>query len=295
METVHPNQFFGLPPCCLEEADAVIVPLPLEKTVSYGAGTCRAPRAVLEASCQLELFDEETLVDFAQSPRIHTLPPMVNGPTVEDYLRAVQDLVAPLREKFVVGLGGEHTITFGMVTGLTDRPADVTVVQIDAHADMIDKLDGRHWSHGTVMKRLWDKGYRLMQIGVRSLSRSEYDLCVAGERVKTYFAHQLPEKWAEILNTLRGLQGTVYLTVDVDGLDPSVVPSTGTPQPGGLTWNQTVEIIRTLTAAPQCRLVGADVVEFVASPLPPGCDLIVAKLLAKLLAFWQVNGSAADE
>jgi agmatinase len=282
---VHPDQFLGLPPCGEDRADVIILPLPLEMTVSYGTGTWRAPRAILDASCQVEVFDEETLVDFSESPRVHTLPPFLARGKLEDYLRALARHAAPLRDKFVLGLGGEHSVTYGLVTGLVQEPAKLTIVQIDAHADLIDELDGRHWSHGTVMRRLWEQGCRLVQIGLRSLSRSEYELATGDDRITPYFAHQLPGKWPEVLDVLRGLEGDVYLTVDVDGLDPSVIPSTGTPQPNGLSWGQTMEVFRTLNVAGHCRLVGADVVELVASPHPPGCDLIVAKLVAKLLAF----------
>jgi agmatinase len=289
MSTVNPDQFLGLDPCPEEQAEAVIVPLPLEKTVCYGTGTWRAPRAILDASCQLELFDEETLVDFSHRPRIHTLSPLLAEGTLDDYLTAVSGRVRRLRDKFVVALGGEHTVTYGVVTGLVDDLSEVTIVQIDAHADLIDELDGQRWSHGTVMRRLWERGCRLIQIGVRSLSRSEYELATSDDRIVTYYAHELAEKWQHLLSLLRRLEGKVYLTLDVDGLDPSVIPSTGTPQPNGLTWSQTIEIIRCLSAGPRCSLLGADLVELIASPHPPGCDVLAARLVAKVLAFWSLG------
>jgi len=280
------KRFLGLPPCPLEEADAVILPVPLEKTVSYGTGTGRGPAAILEASCQVEYFDEETLVDFAQSPRLHTLPPLSVDGQLEDELAALRDRVATLRDKFVLAVGGEHTITYGTVTGLIDDPAELTIVQIDAHADLIDELAGRRLSHGTVMRRLWEKGCRLVQIGVRSLDRSEYELAVADDRIETYYAHQLDDRREELLAALGGLQGKLYLSIDVDGLDPAVIPSTGTPQPGGLSWRQAMQIIRRVASNRGCRLIGADVVEFIPSPHPPGCDLTAARLVMKVLAFW---------
>jgi len=286
VDAVNPDQFLGLPPCPQQEADAVIMPLPLEKTVSYGAGTWRGPKAILDASCQVETFDEETLVDFAEGPRLHTLPPLLVEGDLPQYLDALQQRMADFRDKFVLAIGGEHSLTYGVVTGLVDDPAEVTVVQIDAHADLIDELDGRRWSHGTVMRRLWERGCRLVQIGIRSLSRAEYELAAAGDRITTYYAHQLAHNWQAVLDTLGALRGKVYLTIDVDGLDPAVIPSTGTPQPNGLSWAQTMEVIRCVTTAPQCRLIGADVVEFVASPHPPGCDLIAARLVMKVLAHW---------
>lgn len=282
----------------MEEADALVLPLPVEKTVCYGKGTAGGPRAIIEASPQIETFDEETLVEFSQSPRLHTLPPPPAEGKIEDCLTAIEDCVRGLPRKFLLCLGGEHTVTYGVVAGLaaparrpedpipTDDLADVTVVQIDAHADLADRLLGRYWSHGTVMRRLWERGCRLMQIGIRSLSGDEYRVASAGPRIATYYAHRLPQQWAEILDTLRHLTGKVYLTIDVDGLDPSIIPSTGTPLPGGLSWQQTMEIVRTLMIDSPCDLIGADIVEFVPSPVIPGCDPVAARLATKLLAWW---------
>ena len=186
--TPEPAQFLRPPPCDLDQADVVVLPLPLEMTVSYGTGTWRAPQAILEASGQVELFDEETLVDFARSPRLHTLPPLAPGGGLEDYLAATARLAAAHRDKFLLALGGEHTISYGVLDGLTDDLGDVTIVHVDAHADLADELEGRRWSHGTVMRRLWERGCRLLQIGIRSLSRPEYELIARGPRITTYYA-----------------------------------------------------------------------------------------------------------
>jgi len=291
MSVVHPDQFLGLPPRKAEDADAVVLPLPFERTVSYGNGTWRAPRAIVDASCQLEQFDEETLVDFETGPLIHTAPAILNDGDVgaEDYLDAIRDRVAGFRDKFILSLGGEHTVTYGVVMGLAKSPADVTVVQVDAHADLMDVLDGKKWSHGTVMRRLRDEGVRLVQVGVRSLSREEYDFAQRDEGVTTFYAHEIGQKWDELRKTLRQLEGDLYLSLDVDGLDPGVMPSTGAPQPNGLSWNQVIEILREVSASERCRFVGADVVEYVACPHPPGCDIIAARLAAKILAYWFVG------
>ena len=180
-------------------------------------------------------------------------------------------------------------MSYGVLAGLADDLGEVTIVHVDAHADLADELDGRRWSHGTVMRRLWERGCRLVQIGIRSLSRAEHELIGREERIATYYAHQLPQHWDRLLAALRGLSGKVYLSIDVDGLDPAVFPSTGTPQPGGLSWQQTMEIIRAVAAESSCQMLGADVVELVASPHPPGCDLSAARLAAKVLAWWEVG------
>ncbi|MBN1394886.1 MAG: agmatinase [Pirellulales bacterium] len=279
-------QFLDIPSPGADRADALLLPLPVEKTVCYGRGAGGGPEAIIKASSQIETFDEETLVEFTEAPRTHTLPPPSSEGEIEDCLSRINECVRPWRGRFLLALGGEHTVTYGVVTGMVEDPAEVTVVQIDAHADLADRLDGRRWSHGTVMRRLWERGCRLVQIGVRSLSREEYGLASANDRITTYYAHRLKQQWPEVLESLRSLKGKTYLTIDVDGFDPSLVPSTGTPLPGGLSWDEAMEVVRVLTSQSSCRLIGGDVVEFVPSPNPPGCDPTVARLTSKLLAWW---------
>jgi agmatinase len=290
-EGKRPFRFLDLPPCPLEEAEVVVLPLPLERTVSYGRGTATGPRAVLAASGQIEFFDEEMEVDLDRAPRIHTADEVAPGEMpVERYLEEVSRRVRALGPRLVVSLGGEHTVTYGAVHGLSVPPEDLTIVQIDAHADLIDELDGKRWSHGTVMRRLWEEGCRLVQIGVRSLSREEFDLVEKGDRIETFLAHRMDREWDEAVRVLESLEGPVYLSIDVDGLDPSVIPSTGTPQPNGLDWKQATAVMRALTRAPRAILVGADIVEYVASPTPPGSDLAAAKLATRLIAYRTAAG-----
>lgn len=283
---VDPNQFLGLPSLGQEQADALVLPLPVEKTVSYGTGTAGGPRAIVEASLQIEPFDEETLVDFAEGPLLCTLEPLSAEGDLEACLDRIRQCMQTVREKFFLALGGEHSVTYGIVTGLVDNPADVTIVQIDAHADLADDLRGRRWSHGTVMRRLWEQGCGLVQIGIRSLTRAEHTVATAGPRITTFYAHRLQDQWGEVLESVRGLRGKVYLTIDVDGLDPSIIPSTGTPMPDGLSWRQTMDVLRVLATESRCEWLGADIVEFVPSAAPPGCDPVAARLAAKVLAWW---------
>jgi agmatinase len=185
-------------------------------------------------------------------------------------------------------LGGEHSLTYGMLTGLCDDLRDVTIVHLDAHGDFADTLGGLKWSHGTVMRRLWELGCRFLQIGIRSVSREEFEVISASDRITTFYAHELPQRWPEVLESLRRLEGKVYFTLDVDGLDPSIIPSTGTPQPNGLSWRQAMDVIRGVAENPQIDWFSSDMVEFVPSPHPPGCDLTAARLAMKVLAFRQV-------
>ncbi len=287
MNKVYPDQFLGVPSPGRDKADAIILPLPLEMSVSFGRGTWRGPRAIIDASCEVELFDEETLLDFTEYPLVHTeqavVPDLDAG--VKDYLDAVRDHVAGLPRAFLLSLGGEHSVTWGAVMGLARNGRMPHIVQIDAHADLIDVLNGEKWSHGAVMRRLVEEGCPVTQIGIRSLSRDEYDFSKDSTAVETFYAWNLPGRWDELMERLRGLDGDIYLTVDVDGLDPAVIPSTGTTQPDGLSWRQTMDIIRTVCAAPRARLIGADVVEYIACPHPPSYDIVAARLVMKILAF----------
>jgi agmatinase len=288
MSNLTPLQFLGLPSPGEQQADALILPLPYESTVSYGRGTRGGPAAILAASLQVERFEEETLVDFEKDPRLHTFPPLEISPeaSLPEYFAMIENVLRPWRGKFIVGLGGEHSVTYGTILGLTERLSELTIVQVDAHADLINELDGKYWSHGTILRRLWEKGCRLLQIGIRSLSAGEYQFVQNSPRVTTFFAHQLPERWGEVNDHLRSLEGPVFLTLDVDGLDPAILPSTGTPQPNGLTWPETMQVLRALAFAPRVEWLGADVVEFVPSPQPPGCDPTAARLVQKILAWW---------
>jgi agmatinase len=290
METFPPNQFLPVPSAPFKSADVVMVQLPLEKTVSYGTGTAGGPAAILEASSQIELFEEETGLDFEFSPRVHVMPPLRFDPAddLETALGKIRDFVRTLRGRFVFGLGGEHSTTYGMLTGLCDDLRDVTIVHLDAHGDFADTLGGLRWSHGTVMRRLWELGCRFLQIGIRSVCREEYETMSASDRVTTYYAHEIPDRWPEVLESLRRLTGKVYFTLDVDGLDPAIIPSTGTPQPNGLSWWQAMDVIRGVADNPQIDWISCDMVEFVPSPHPPGCDLTAARLAMKVLAFRQL-------
>lgn len=285
MTDIHRGQFLGLPPCPAERADTVVLPVPLEATVSYGSGTAGGPKAIIDASCQIELFDEETGVDFESAPRIHTAEAVDTSGELIACLQATRTRAETYSGRFLLVLGGEHTLTYATAMGLLDDPARLTIVHLDAHADLAEDLHGQFWSHGTVMRRLWEQGCRIIQAGIRSLSRPEHDFERRAERLSTYYAHELGARWNQLADELCDLRGPVYLSIDVDALDPSVIPSTGTPQPDGLSWRETMEIVR-LVCQSECQLLGADVVEFVPSPNPPGCDIIAARLAQKILAWW---------
>ncbi len=293
---IHPDQFLGLAPAEPGDAQAILLPVPFERTVSYGAGTWRAPRAIIDASCQVEVFDEETGVDFESDLKFRTEPSVISdeSETPQAFLERLAAVVRGLRESrepppFLMGLGGEHLVTYGLIDGLADDLEGLTVVQVDAHADLALDLGGQRWSHGTVMRRLIERGVRLVSVGVRSLSREEHDYALASDAISMYYACDLTERFGDLTEEIARIRGPIYLTIDCDGLDPAVIPGVGTPQPDGLSWRQAIRLIGMVCSGPDREVIGADVVEFVASPHPPGCDLIVAKLVAKVLAFWHAG------
>lgn len=240
-----------------------ILPVPYEKSVSYGAGTARGPAAILEASSQLETWDGSS------SPcerGIYTHKPV----DVDlDPARAIDSIATATRQLlglggFPIGLGGEHTVTYGIIKGLLAAGVDdFGVVQIDAHADLRDAYDGNPYSHASVMRRVVEEDIPLFQLGVRAISLEEIaarttfgvqhldaDILVPENRMHFALPNDFPEN--------------VFFTLDIDGMDPAIFPATGTPVPGGLGWYQTLSLFESV--AKQRNIIGFDVMEF--APIP---------------------------
>lgn len=286
--------FLGIADAGSERADVVVLPLPFEGTVSYGGGTSRGPEAVLAASAQIELWDEEVDFDLDRLA-YHTAEGVEPGENEEpgSYLARVFEAAAGVTRSgcLVVGLGGEHSLSAPLVRAAAgDDLSDVTVVQFDAHADLRDEYEGTVHSHASVMRRLVERGAALIAIGIRSAEREEHEYGVASGRCTTYFAHQLAEGGnaeRELIGQLKGLRGKVYLTIDVDALEVMFSPATGTPQPGGLTWWQTLRYLRALLVENRdCTLIGCDLVETVPQVGTVVNEFSSARLLCKVLAYW---------
>ena len=272
--TMEYPRFLDIPPAKAAEADVLLLPLPFEGTVSYGKGTAHGPEAVWRASQQLELWDEELELDlerigwFASAPLIPDF-----AEPAEDYLERVRQTALALHRHggLVIGIGGEHSLTPPLFAAACEArgadPRRVTVVQIDAHADLRDKYEGTPHSHACAMRRLVEKGASLIAIGIRSADRDEAQFGRECGLVQTFRAQTLAEDAGaeiDLLKLLGRLSGPVYLTIDVDGLDPAYCPATGTPQPGGLGWWQMVRMLRRLLHEnTTARLIGADICETV--------------------------------
>lgn len=268
-----------------QQARYIVLPVPYEGTVSYLPGTAAGPMAILQASAQVEMYDEELRGDFVQAG-ISTLSPVMPAPGPEEQMRRVRDVAAPLAEagKFILTLGGEHSITAPLVELMVKHHGPLSVLQIDAHADLRDKYLGTQYSHGSVMRRVLETTGSICQVGVRSFSREEHEAlpgCI--ENLITPSAIANDPLWID--RAMKLLRPKVYITVDIDGFDPAFAPGTGTPEPGGLDWLQVTSLLRRVCA--EREVVSADIVEV--RPIPPNhvTEYLAARLAYKIIAYTQ--------
>jgi agmatinase len=280
--------FLGLKSLPVKEAEAVILPIPYEATVTYGGGTREGPEAILTASLQVELWDEELNWESAAAIRLATAQPIlpeVSGPQamVEKIKRIVQPWVA--QGKLILALGGEHTITVALVQACQTRYPDFTVVALDAHADLRESYDGSKLSHACTMRRIYELGRPLTLLGVRSYSQDEYQLLRVAPRLKVFKPRDLntPAGWDQALEHLKGIVGPVYLSIDLDALDPGIMPAVGTPEPGGLSYGQVLSIMQTL--AQRGPVIGLDLVELAPMPGNRVSEFTAARLAYKALGY----------
>jgi len=261
----------------------VILPIPYEQTTTYGTGTKEGPMAIIAASRHMELYDEE--LDFeAYRVGIHTLrelEPVASGPKamLERITEVARDLLA--HDKFVVSLGGEHTISFGLVRAFAERYPNLSVLQFDAHADLRDAYQGTPYNHASVLRRV-SEIVPAVQVGIRSLSREEATWVKATGRHLFYASEVIGSPTAATAIS-DALTDQVYITICLDGLDPSIMPAVGTPEPGGLGWYDVLRIVRRV--AETRHIVGFDVVELfpIAGNFAP--DFLAAKLVYKVLSY----------
>ena len=268
-------------------ARAVVIPFGLEASVSYGGGTAQGPSAILRASQQLELYDEELGCEPYRAWGVAALQEPIIEPSIEAALAQLTDLVEGViaQDKFPLVLGGEHSLTPGAIRPIVTRHPDLVVLQLDAHTDLRDGYLGEPYSHAAAMRRVLDlPGTSLVSVGIRSASLEEVEFYAANRgRIQVHWAKD-QARWdmAEIVAPLEGRP--VYITFDIDALDSAIMPATGTPTPGGLDYWQALGLLRRACAAAG-RVVGADLVEF--SPIAGlhACDYTAAAVAYKLLAY----------
>ena len=280
------NGFLGIDNKVNFKEKVVVVPFGLEKTVSYGGGTKNGPKEIIKASHQVELYDEELNCEPYKKIGIKTLKPFKIDKNIKKALIKMSKINEEILDKklFPITLGGEHSITPGCIAPFVKKYKDICLLHFDAHADLRESYNGEKFSHASAIKRCLDfPNVSLISFGIRNISESEIPfLKKNSSRINIFWAKD-KSKWN--LNKFKKLikNKTVYLTFDVDGLDSSIMPATGTPEPGGLLWDETLNIIR--IAAKNSKIVGADINEL--SPIKGfnSYNFLVAKLAYKILSY----------
>ncbi len=277
----NPGAFGGLPEAPdFASARFAVLPVPYEGTVTWLKGTALGPDAILAASANMELYDIET----GTEPWTHgivTMAPVEAAPTAEEMVKRIADAAAPLYEagKAVVGLGGEHSVTAGLVDAARAKYPNLSVLQLDAHADTRESYEGTPYNHACVMARVREH-CDIVQVGIRSMDASE---AAAIRRSRIHYAHEIGDIGELAEAVLERLGDQVYITVDLDVLDPSEMPSTGTPEPGGMRYRQVIDLLREV-----CRwrqVVGFDIVELMPSDHNRAPDFLAARMAYQIMAY----------
>ncbi len=273
--------------CPMEQAAFTVLPVPYEKTVSYASGTVNGPQAILAASEQLETWDGHSN---PSSMGIHTCVAVDCSGEAEAVIKHIAGAVKNILDagSIPVVLGGEHTVTYGVIKGYLDAGfSDFGVVQIDAHADLRDAYEDNPLSHASVMKRICDEGIPLYQLGIRAYCEEEKNTRADNANIYYSDADELVPNAIQSIQLPNNFPDKVFFTVDIDGLDPSVFPSTGTPVPGGLGWYQTLNLFESV--AKQREIIGFDIMEFAPIESFHAYDFSAALLTYKLMGIVQRN------
>ena len=265
---------------------AVVIPFGLEKTVSYGSGTKNGPKEIIKASHQVELYDEELNCEPYKKIGIKTLKPFKINKNIKIALKKISDINSKILDKklFPITFGGEHSITPGCIAPFAKKFKKICLLHFDAHADLRESYNGEKFSHASAIKRCLDhKNVSVISFGIRNISSSEIPFLKKNSKRINIFWAKDKDKWN--LTKFKKLikNKTVYLTFDVDGFDSSIMPATGTPEPGGLLWDETLDIIK--IAAKNSNIVGADINELAPIKGFNSYNFLVAKLAYKILSY----------
>lgn len=271
-----------------ENSKIVIISAPVEKTVSYGKGTKNGPKEIINASHFVEFFDEELNKEICFEKGICTLEELKFGKlgtkaSIDKIYKEVKKQID--ENKFVVTLGGEHSLSSAPIKAHSEKHKNFSILQIDAHADLRDSYEGSKYSHASVMARVAEFNKNIVQIGIRAQCKEEYDF-IKKNNIKTFYARDLRQNkygknWQN--KVVSSLKENVYITFDVDGFDPSVISATGTPEPGGLFWDETMNLLREVGKSK--NIVGFDVVELAPIKKDVSSNFNAAKLVYKLLNY----------
>lgn len=267
-----------------EHAKIIVLPVPFDYTASYKTGARDGPQAILTASKNLELYDEETSTEvYAQG--FYTMEPLEPILPVEEMVREIQTTVLTVLQhgQFPVVLGGDHSVSIGAIEAACKHFGRINIVQFDAHTDMRESYLGTPYSHACVMRRVWESG-NVIQISQRATSKEEMEFLTAQNRLPIWAKDVVYDRRQAIRTLVERMEPLpTYITIDVDSMDPSIMPATGTPEPGGLGWFDLLECLRAVVA--HTRVIGFDVVEL--SPIPGyhAADFLAARLIYKLASY----------
>jgi len=269
-----------------ESSKVVIQQVPYEYTSSYLQGSSKGPEAIIKASAYVECYDEELDFEVVEKVGIATLPPLNFDGVIDD--KAV-DLIEQSTEKllnddkFVVSLGAEHTVTLGFVKAFLKKYPDLSILQIDAHSDLRESYHDNIYSHASVMARVNELGLTICQAGIRAQCKEEAQLIKDSKNIHTFYAHQIRSNPLWIEELVAPLGNNVYITIDADGFDPSIMPAVGTAEPNGLFWHETLELLKKVFK--ERNVVGFDVVE--CAPIEGSIlsEYTLAKLVYKLIGY----------
>lgn len=280
-----PRNFAGISPpySDWENSRVVVLPVPYDSTTDWRSGTRDGPRAIIDASQYLELYDLE-LGREIYKVGIHTLPeiqPEMSSP--ENMTQRVYTVARELldKNKMVLMLGGEHSLTLGMVRACREKYETLSVLQLDAHTDLRDNYQGTRFSHATVMRRVYEL-CPIVPVGIRSLSQEEHSF-IGEAGIKPIYAEDLILARDSIKHIIDSLSNEVYITIDLDVLDPSIMSAVGTPEPGGIGWYELLGLLREV--AQSKSIVGFDLVELCPAEGPLSCAFLAAKLAYKLIGY----------
>lgn len=276
------NNFAGIPDqySNLENASIILIPVPYDGTSTWQKGADQGPQALLEAASNMELYDIETDSEVYRHG-IHLTNPVTENASPESMVEAVHQITKKYlnKSKFVTLIGGEHSISIGSIRAFNEYFNDLTVLHIDAHADLRKEYEGSTCNHACALYEA-NQTTNLIQVGIRSMDKSETRVM---NRDKVFFAHEMVEDdyWKETIIELLGKK--VYITFDLDAFDPSIMPSTGTPEPGGLLWYETLDFLKQVFQ--ERDVVGFDIVELCPNALDKSSDFLAAKLYYKMLSY----------
>ncbi len=287
MKTVKSsNGFLGLSSEIKSKNKVLVIPFGLENTVSYEGGTKMAPKKIIKASHQVELFDDELKKEPYRKFNLKTLKEEKIKKNLDQALEQLTRIInKTLNLKyFPIILGGEHSITPAIIKSFKKNYSKLTIIQIDAHADLRNQYLGNKNSHACAMRRCLDfKNVNIIGIGIRNICKEEFEFVKRNkERIKIFWSKGFSKK---NITTIKNLvkNKNVYLTFDVDGFDSSLMPATGTPEPGGLFWNDTLDILKSIFK--NSNVIGADINELAPKQNLHACDFLTAKLIYKMLSY----------